>query len=174
MNLFKILFAVLLSILAVILIAAIVPDVPQVTGVPHPEYKGMFVGPNNIDQVSHTRWLGFFYGVGIIFLFAIFLIIGNSKNGKSTPIRKWIIVAMVVYLIVFTMMVMSHWSYSDNDGGPFVLFMPAPTAWMIYAMWFVPLIITLAFVFKFEEAIISDQEIEEFQQFLKEQEVKDN
>ena len=126
MNLFKILFEILLSILAVIIIAAIAPEVPQVTGVPHPEFKGMFVGPNNIDQVSHTRWLGYFYGVGIICLFANFLIIGNRKKGRPTSIRKWIVATMVIYLVVFTFMVMSHWSYSDNDGGPFALLMPAP------------------------------------------------
>ncbi len=173
MNYFRILFAVLLSILAVIIVAAISPETPQATGIPHPEFKGMFVAPNNIDQAPHTRWLGYLYGITIILLFGTFLIIGNRKKGKVTSIGKWIGVAIVIYLIVFTLMVVSHWSYSDNDGGPFALMMPAPTAWMIYGVWFVPLIITIAYIFKFEEAIISDLEIEDFHKFIKENETKD-
>ncbi len=174
MKLFYLLFATLISLLVIVLFAGITPEVANSTGVPHPEFKGMLIGPNNIDQAVHTRWLGYFYGLGIIFLFGVFLLIGNRKKGKLTSIGKWILIGIGAYLLFYTMMVLSHWSYSDNDGGDFILMMPAPTAWMIYGVWFVPLIITAAFVFKFEEAIISDEEIASFEAYVKELKEKES
>jgi len=38
---------------------------------------------------------------------------------------------------------------------------------MIYGMWFVPVIITIAFVVFFEKAVISDQEIKEYEDYIK-------
>jgi len=64
-------------------------------------------------------------------------------------------------------MTRSHWAYTDHEGSEFVLSMPEPTAWMIYGMWFVPVIITVAFVVFFEKAVISDKEIKEFEHYIK-------
>ena len=169
MKLFHILFIILVALLAIILLAAVTPEVVGATGAPHPEFKGMFVSPANIDLEPHTRWLGYLFGLGIIALFGIMLFIGNRKGGKVTSIGKWLTIGLVLYILVYTLMVISHWSYAAENGGPFFLFMPAPTAWMIFGAWFVPLVITFAYVFKFEDAVISDEEIESFHQYLKEQ-----
>ncbi len=170
MKLFYILFFVLIFLLSIILIAAVSPEVIGATGAPHPEFEGMLISPANIDQEPHTKWLGYLFGFGVITLFGVMLFIGNRKKEKITSIGKWIGLGLIVYLIVYTGLVVSHWSYVKNDGGDFFMFMPIPTAWMIFGAWFVPLIITLAYTLKFEEAVISDQEIKEFHDFLASQE----
>jgi len=143
------------------------PQVPAATGIPHPEFgENILIGPNNIDQEPHTRWLGYLYGLGILGIFWSFLTIGTRKNGKKTVMVKWISICFVLYILVYTMMTVSHWSYSDQDLSDFVMSMPAPTAWMIYGMWFIPIIITIAFVVFFEKAVISDEEIASFEEYI--------
>ena len=171
MKPFYLLFFVLLSLLLIIALAAVFPEVVGATGADHPEFIGMKISPANIDQQTSTRWLGYLFGIGIICLFGVMLFIGSLKKGVMTSIGIPLLVGIVVYLVVFSLMVFSHWSYAKHGGGDFSLFMPKPTAWMIYGVWFVPLIITIAYVLKFEEAIISDQEIEDFHAFIKEQNV---
>ena len=169
MSLFHNLFITLLLLLVIIALAAILPEVQNATGVPHPEYKGMFISPTNIDADMNTRSLGFFFGSGIIAVFGLMLMIGNRKNGKVTPIKKWLIIGMLTYYAVFIGLTMSHTRYTIFDGGPFFMSMPVPTAWMIFGAWFTPLIITIAYVWTFERNIISQEEIEEFHQYLKEE-----
>ena len=138
------------------------------TGFPHPnpEFKGMYVSKANIDQEPHTRWLGYLFGLGIISLLTSLLVMGNRKNGKPTGIIKWIGITMVIYAMAYSGMVISHWQYAANDGGSFFQFMPVPTAWMIMGIWFIPLILTLVYIVKFEDWIISDEEIKEFHLYL--------
>lgn len=161
------LFGILVFLLGIILCAGLVPEVVGATGVDHPQFKGMKVSPSNIDQQPSTRYLGYLFGLGIISLFGTMLFIGNRKKGQMTSISKPLIIGILIYIVVFSSMVFSHWSYSDNNGSDFILSMPKPTAWMILGVWFVPLIITITYILKFEEAIISDEEIAEFNEYVK-------
>jgi len=142
--------------------AAVWSPIPNATGAPHPEFNGMMISVANIDEAPHTRWLGYFFGLAIIGVFGSFLFLGNRKKEKLTPIKKWLWIGLILYTLVYTGMVLSHWSYVANDGGPFFMSMPAPTAWMIFGVWFVPIIITLTYIIKFEDWIISDKEIKDF------------
>lgn len=152
----------LLALLLIMLLAWIWSPLAQATGVPHPEYKGMYISVANIDEARHTRWLGYFFGLGIIGVFGSFLFLGNRKKGKLTPISQWLWIGIVMYSIAYSGMVFSHWEYVAEGGGAFVLSMPIPTAWMICGVWFVPAIITLVYILKFESWIISEEEIATF------------
>ena len=167
MRLFSALLIVLLGLLLLIALAGCINPVDGTTGIPHPEYKGMFIAPDTIDQHEHTKWFGFLFGLAILCLFTLMMLIGNRKKGTVTSIGRWIISGMIIYAIAFAFMVISNWNYMNEEVHSFMASMPAPTAWMIYIVWFVPLVITLSYIIKFEEAIISDEEIESFQQFLK-------
>ena len=168
MKLFTNLLVVLLSLLLIIILAAWIDPIEATTGIPHPEYNGMFVAPDTIDQHSHTKWLGYLFGLGILALFTLMLLIGNRKRGKVTTIGRWIVGGMILYVIAYTFMVLSNWNYLSEEVDSFIGSMPAPTAWMIYVVWFIPLVITISYILKFEEAIISEEEIEAFHEFLKE------
>jgi hypothetical protein len=152
----------LVCLLVLTAMAAFWAPIPDATGVPHPEFKGMMISTANIDEAPHTRWMGYLFGLAVIGVFGSFLFLGNRKKGQLTPMKKWLWIGLGLYTMVYTCMVVSHWNYVANDGGPFILSMPAPTAWMIIGVWFVPIIITLTYIIKFEDWIISDDEIKEF------------
>lgn len=167
MKIIHIMLAALIGLLVIIMLAAIMPEVQGATGGLHPTHKGMFISPANVDQQTHTRWLGYLWGAGIIALFGALLFMGNRKKGKITIIGKWIAIGIGTYFIAYSMMVFSNWSYGTDMSTDFFGFLPKPTAWMIYVMWFVPVIITASYVLLFEKAIISPEEEAEFHEFLK-------
>ena len=166
MKYFISLFAILVSLLGIILLLYVTPVVGGATGSPHPSFAGMFISETNIDHSPHTRWLGYLFGIGIILLFGTMLLIGNRKKGRLTSIGPWIYCGVFFYLLAYSFMVFSHWAYDSASVQDFVFYMPAPTAWMIYAVWFVPLLITIGYIVKFEDAIISEEEISDFREFL--------
>ena len=157
----------LVLLLLIVLAASLAPGIQEATGVPHPDYPGMFVSPTNIDHNPLTRWLGYLFGLGVICLFGSMLLIGNRKNSRATSMKPWLIVGIILYLTAYTFMVMSHWSYTHSSDVQFILTMPKPTAWMIYVVWFIPLVITIGYIIRFEDAIISEEEELDFYNFLK-------
>ena len=175
----KSIYAVLFFLIFLIVIMILAwqwSPVEFATGFPHPnpEFKGMYISKTNIDVVPHTKWLGYLFGLGIIGLFSSLLVLGNRKNGKATGIVKWIFITMIIYTIAFSGMVFSHWDYAANNGGNFFKFMPIPTAWMIIGIWSIPLILTAVYIVKFEDWIISDEEIKAFHDYLDNKNSKDN
>ncbi len=152
----------LISLLVIIGLAYFWSPMAQATGLPHPQFPGMYISTANIDQAVHTRWLGYLFGLAIIVLFGSFLFLGNRKKGKSTPMKKWLWIGLGAYVFVFSGMVFSHWQYVMDGGGEFLGFLPLPTAWMIVGVWLTPIIITAAYSIKFDDWIISEAEIAAF------------
>jgi len=165
----KLIHACLISLvflLIIVMCAQFWGPVDNAVGTPHAEHPGMMVSKTNIDQYAHSRWLGYLFGLGIIGVLGSLVLIGVRKKARSTSLTKYVYTGLITYLLVFSGMVISHWNYAANDGGTFFASMPAPTAWMIFGVWFVPLIITVAFILRFEDSVISDEEITEFKNYL--------
>lgn len=163
MRLIHLLLINLVFLIAIVVGAILSPQVAQATGVPHPEIAGMMVREHSIYDATHTKILGLLWGLGIISLMVLFLLIGNRKNEKLTAMAKWLGVAMTIYVPVFFLMIYTDW---NHNSGAYFTWLPVPTAWMVYGVWFVPLIITFAYYFKFESCIISPEEEKEFMEFL--------
>ncbi len=160
------LLAGLIALLVITLIAYFWNPVEYAYGFPHPDHPGMLISKANIDQQTNTRWLGYLFGLGIITVMFSFIFIGSRKKGRPTVLGKYIYLGLAAFLFVFSGMVFSHWKYAANEGGTFFASMPVPTAWMVFGVWFVPIIITIAFVVKFDECVISEEEIKEFEAYL--------
>ncbi|MEL6122337.1 MAG: hypothetical protein AAFQ02_01625 [Bacteroidota bacterium] len=159
----------LIALLCIIVGLAIVPPVQYATGFPHPEIKGILISKANIDQQETTKWLGYFFGLAIIGLMGFLISHGSRKQEKPTKLGRYIWIGIMAYVSVYSAMVFSHWSYVSEDGGAFFGGMPIPTAWMIFGVWFVPLIIMFGFIKEFESSVISDKEVADFKSFLQDQ-----
>jgi len=143
-GLFIGLLLVLLGLLVVLIAAWVGPEVKYATGIRHPDYPSILIGVHHIDQLPFTRWLGFAFGIGVILIFSLVLLIGNRK----------------------AIMVVCNWSYMNEEATSPFLSLPPPTAWMIFGMWFCPMIITYMYITRFEEYIISEEEERAFFDFL--------
>ncbi len=157
MNIAKALLICLGVLLAIILALAVLPPIPYATGYPHPEIEGLLISKATIDDRADTRLLGFAYGFFIILLMGLMLYTGSLRNGKPTKMARHISVGIAAYLLVYCGMVFEHWRYGKGNED-FFYWLPKPTAWMIIGMWFVPLMITFTFYFKFEKYVLSRNE----------------
>ena len=167
MRPFYFLFLVCVLFSAVVLAAELLPTVEMATGVDHPKFPGMKVSVSTVAESPVVKWLSYAYGLGIIAIFGGFLWIGNVKNGKTTRMGLAVLIMIIVYTIAYSFMVVTHWSYSANSENHFFGFLPVPTAWMIWGMWFLPLIYTVIYVYKFNQWVISPEEEEEIKAFIK-------
>ena len=166
MKPFYVLLALFTFLLVLVGVAQFYNPLPGLTGVPHPEIKGMMISSGNTDQFEHLRWLGYFFALGVVGVFGCIYFIGNLKKGQITGIGKWLIAFTICFALIFTVMIFSNWNYVQNADNQFFAQMPIPTAWMIYAVWLFPYFITILYMWKFEEWVISPEEEAELAEFL--------
>lgn len=167
MKAYYILLATVLGLLFIIVLAFVISPVDGLTGVAHPDIPNMKISPHNVDEYSHTRWLGYAFALILIVMFITLLYIGSLKNESSTGMARWVIIFGVIYTVVFSAMVFSNWSYVASPVDTFIGQMPKPTAWMIYIVWLSPMFMALVYIFNFDRWVISDKEVEELSEFLK-------
>jgi len=151
---FKILLVTVLLMLGLLAAMAFMEPINGLTGIGHPEYAYMKIGPDTVGMHSHTKWMSFGFAMVLIGMFVTLLNIGSRRNEKQTGLAKWIYAFGIVYTLIFIGMITSNWNYVASDSNTFWGQMPRPTAWMIYAVWLSPLIVALSYVFTFEKNVI--------------------
>ncbi|MEE9373534.1 MAG: hypothetical protein V3V00_10830 [Saprospiraceae bacterium] len=166
MKPFVLLLGILTILLVIIGIAQFYNPIPDLTGVPHPKFKGMKISPSNTDMYTHTKWLGYFFAVGLIAMFTTILIIGSRRAEKNTGMIRGILVFGIIYTILFSIMIYSNWAYVYDSDHTFFGQMPRPTAWVIYVIWLTPLIVTGLYVFNFNRWVISKEEERELKKWI--------
>ena len=166
MRPFYFLYASTILFVSIFVLALIFPTVESATGITHSQYPGINISIRTVADDPMVKWLSYFYGLSIIALLSGFLWIGNLKAGKPTQMLKAVILMITCYVVAYTCMVTSHWHYTHSDTNEFAGFLPIPTAWMIWGMWFIPAIYTIIYVFKFDDWVISPEEEEEIKSFI--------
>jgi hypothetical protein len=63
-------------------------------------------------------------------------------------------------------MVFSYWYYEENAGTAYFLGFPYPTAMMLFAFGFAPLIFTLPYIINYNKWILTPKDRKEFEQIL--------
>ena len=153
-------------VLLVILALALVPGVPEATGQVHPEFKTMLKSSNSQASSPAVRYLGFAFGLGIIGIFVASLFWG-SKRAKDGGFKKSdLLIGLGIYLFTYCGLVFSSWQY-DHVEAPLFGGLPIPTAWMLYGIWFVPVVFIYLYVRGFEKHVISPEEEEAFQEIMR-------
>lgn len=166
MKIINIIFVTLLFFLAVI-IALFIGDPPAlVTGQPHPEYKTMLKGGESIHASTSTNALGYLFGLCSTFLLCLFMTLGAHRYGRLGTIKPWLIFGTVLYLGVYTLTYLSDAAYVDQNHQAFFMGWPLPTAWMIYAMWFAPVVFVALYVFGFRDWILTEEDEARFTEIL--------
>ena len=76
--------ALTLLMLAVIGIAALVPEIPGVYGSPHPDFPGMLQGGPGPERHDGLLWIGWLFGLLQIALFVTLMILGARRGGRPS------------------------------------------------------------------------------------------
>ena len=99
MKPFYVLLALFTFLLVLVGVAQFYNPLPGLTGVPHPEIKGMMISSGNTDQFEHLRWLGYFFALGVVGVFGCIYFIGNLK--KRSDYRYWEVVDRFYNMLCF-------------------------------------------------------------------------
>lgn len=137
------------------------------TGIPHEQFGQLLKSGTSQAEMPVVKWLAYLFGLAIIGVFGFGIYIGMLKNGKTGPPANWILFGFFLYMLVYSGMTNSYWSYDPNDPVYFGGF-PAPTAWMIYGMWAFPAFFTILYNYFFHSWYLKDEDMERFEELLKE------
>ena len=149
----------LLVITALTLAVSLTRPVPEAaTGAPHPEHVEMKQGgePGRHDG---RLLLGWIYGMAQIGLFMVAIGISIPKN---RPGRWWLTVGSVLYLAVFSALMLSY--AQDKADAPFVLGFPLPTAVLVFGMWPASALFVVLYSTHFRKWVYSEADAKRFEE----------
>lgn len=169
MDYFKVLLAVLIGLLLVILALWILPEVSVATGQLHPTYSTMLKSGNTITGQDSIKWLAYLFGMLILIVFVVSIFIGAKRQRDTGNLRYWLLAGGLAYLLTYHFSVMAYWKYAGADGTNYLLGLPTPTAWVIYGLWSVPILMTLTYVLGFDQWVLAKEDMENFEQLIQRQ-----
>ena len=165
---FRLLLALSFGLLLTLGVSFFVPAARQPTAMLHPEVPSLLHSTGGLSEQPETLWLGFAIGLLMIALMAVCVWIGLRREGKGTPLSRWMMIGFVGYGAVFTAMCAYYHLYTSGHAVGFFGGFPAPTAWMIYGMWLFPLLFVALFLFQFDRWIFSEADLKRFQDLVRE------
>ncbi len=169
-SLFWGLLGLLLFCLGLILALQILPPQNLPAGSPHTEFDSLQSSGSSVSD-SGPHWIiGLSFGLAIIGIFGVTLYIGGHRQDaqKRKSIFRSFAIGMLAYFGIFLLLMNSYQQYHQAGDAPYFLGYPAPTAWMIYGIWLIPLVFTTMYVVKFDDWVLSPEEVEEFGRMVEE------
>jgi hypothetical protein len=166
MKLPSLAFAAAVGIAAILFAVFSLPEPPQSHGDTHPKFASMEYGGPATDRPPFVLWLGWGFGVLEIAFFVAMIALGASRRGSLRGLGLPLIVAGVAYAAVWTALVLAYRVYASGDESAIFLGFPAPTAWMLFAIWPLPMIFVLFYTVGFERWVATPQDLVEIEERL--------
>lgn len=160
------LFVLIVLLCALTAFALTIPEPPGGHGAPHPEYSSMLHGGDGAARHGPVLWLGWGIGVLEILFFVACMALGARKGDSLRGLGLPLVAAAAVYIAVWTCLIVSYQSYMTVPDPTLYLALPAPTAWMLYVMWPIPLIFVCLFVFGFRRWVLSEEDEVKFRRIV--------
>lgn len=168
MKIFHLFLAFILVFWLVIIGIWITPEPAAVSGQLHPEFHSMLKSGTSVSSSPTIKWLSYFFGLGIFGIMGFMILIGARKKDKTITrkIHARILLSFVLIFLVYSITVFSYWDYASTTTTSYFGGLPTPTSWMVYGIWFTPLVLVFIYIFKFDQWIISSEELRRFQEIV--------
>ena len=129
----------------------------------HPLHSSMTQG--NVEHQSDATivTLGTTFGVLQLVFFITCTAFGTGSRGR--PYFVFVVVG-VLHLAVFGALVTAHARYLAGADSGLVLSLPEPTAWMLYVLWPLPVILAGWYSLRFDQVIYPEESRKRFAQLL--------
>ena len=161
-------FMVLFLVLLIVMIS--LPTTEEVGMQPHPEVSSMWHSKQRQAPSNQTFWLGTAFGLGILGITAFFTFIGSRRKavGFRKKTERWWYLTFVLFVLVFIKMILVDRAYAGGEISGYFWGFPLPTAWMLFALSLVPIIITIVYIIRFDRWIFSPDDQKKFEQIVSE------
>lgn len=167
MKVVQFLFILLSAFLIVILLLVFISDQPVGnTGQLHDTYKSMLHSGDSHIVHSSSNLLSYLFGLFVIGTMCTFVIIGAHKQEKLGKIKTVLFFGSILYILIYTLLFYLDSKYTASSHSDFFLGWPIPTACMMYAMWFTPMIFVFVYTLKYRDWILTEEEEQAFYKLL--------
>jgi len=130
---------------------------------PHSFHSTMLVGQYH---PGNAYWVFVLLGWSMINIFILCLYLGLNYRREQKTIKRWLVAGYLLYCLAYIMMVVADLNYINEDTTNYFLGFPIPTAWMIYGMWFVPLLFSILFITNYNSWVISSDDLNAFEKIV--------
>ena len=166
MKAWSLVFAIALGLAAILFAAAGVPERLQGYSAFHPEFAGMQQSGADAEPDAGLLMIGWSFGALQIAFFTAMLALGARSRRGLRGLGVPLIAASLFYLAIWTALVVAYRSYANGGDPALFLGFPAPTAWMLFALWPCPVIFTLYYVVGFDRWIATPEDLAELDHTL--------
>ena len=130
-------------------------------------HPSMLIGGPGKQRSRPVFLLASLFGI-LVFLFIITTIFyGMRTKSPARNPRKWLFYCSIVVVFTFFGVLYFYWNYINNI--ELVLFgsLPISASWVVYGIWFTPILFSLVYIFGFEQFIWNKNDEEKFKNLLK-------
>lgn len=165
MKIPQLLLGLVLAIAGLLLAAALLPEPPGGVAAPHPERPSLLVGAPAPPALLVLGWA---FGALQLIFFAACFALGVQRGGRLGPMRRPLWIGLIVYEVLWAVLVGLAAAYARDPGAPLWASFPAPTAWMLFALWPFPLYFAWLFLRHFDGWVLDDRGLAEFRERVEE------
>ena len=153
----------LIGLLATVGYLYTVPGASDPTAVAHPQYEHLLVAAPNQPKLVGP---GYAMGYLMIAVIACCVLLGWQKTGSLARVGVWLIAGFVVYLLVYTGLMVTYAGYQAGPDAAFFGGYPVPTAWMIYGVWLFPVCFIVFYYLNFASWFMTERAMKDFGKLL--------
>lgn len=171
MKIIHVLFGFLILLLLLMGISFFLPNAFDATHAPHsldpkPASAALLHSIEKVANSNQAIGIGWLMTLLISGIMGSVILLGVRHKGQAGPYRPWIIGAFIVVALVFSALTYSYSSYTQGLSDTFFGGYPAPTAWMIYGIWFLPIGIIAIFIATFDQWFLRPEDLAAFRQMV--------
>ncbi len=152
-------FAIAVSLALLLLAVFSLPEPPQSHGAIHPKYATMEHGGDSVERSGHVLWLGWGLGVLQIALFVSMIALAASPCRGLRGLGLPLVLAGLCFASVWTALVLSYRAYAMGAETALFLGFPAPTAWLLFGIWPVPILFVAFYALGFDRWVVTPREL---------------
>lgn len=168
MKLEHVLLTILLMMAVVVTILATIEQPPHATGLPHPDHGAMAIGGEAISRSAAILPWGLAFALLQVCLFGGLLLLG-LRRGVERVLPRYlpVVFGLSLLALAFVFLFSAYSSYAENPAAsPIVFGFPAPSAWMLFGVWWTPLFLIVLYHRKFEAWVFSSADEAAFRELL--------
>jgi len=166
MKLSSLVFAAALGIAVIVFAVFMLPEPPQSHGVIHPKFASMEHGGAGIDRPATVLWLGWGLGVLEIAFFVALIALGARNRRGLRGLGLPLVGAGLAYVSAWTALVLAYRGYANDAVSVLVLGFPLPTAWMLFAIWPLPVLFVVFYTAGFDRWVATPKDLAELEEQL--------
>ncbi len=166
MRIAPLVFVLLLSLCACLTWVWLTPQPPFAAGEPHPSFSTMLHGGDGWARHERILVPGSIFGLLSITLTVSLMALGLARDGRLVSGARALLIGWGLFMAIFVALVWTYRGYATEGSETLILGFPPPTAWMLYGIWFFPFYFMILYITRFDEWVMSGDEIARFHRMV--------